>query len=293
MEPAIQLVRNHWRSVVEIRIMGAVIYQCYLYFRGTRGAKVLTGLVLLFFGLSFLSYLLQLAVISWLLEKFTVFLAVALLVIFQPELRRALAELGSHHFFAAAGEKREDIEKLADAVFALAHRQFGSLIAIERDTGLQTLAESGVVMESEFSPELVLTVFHPKTALHDGGMILRESRILAAGCIFPVSQREDLDRSLGLRHRAALGVTEESDAIAVVVSEETGAVSICFRGKIERDFNLESFKRRLSQIMLLEKYEKSDPAQLETENPFAAVGDSDLVRPAKKSEHQSAARSDD
>ena len=120
--------------------------------------------------------------------------------------------------------------------------QFGALIAIERDTNIGAFAESGVAIDCELSPELVVTIFQPKTPLHDGGVIIRNDRIVAGACIFPVSQREDLDRNLGLRHRAGLGLSEESDAVMLVVSEETGIVSICNRGKIERNFDPESFR---------------------------------------------------
>src|SRR5438874_3403745 len=190
-------------------------------FRGTRGAKVLTGLAIVFLALTLISTLLKLAVIGWIIRSFSVFLAIALVVIFQPELRRALAELGGHPIFSLTSEKREMVHDLAEAVTQLASKQFGALIAIERDTSIRVYEETGVQLEADFSVELLLTIFHPKTALHDGGVIVRNGRVAAAACIFPVSQRETLDRSLGLRHRAGLGLTEESDAVAVVVSEET------------------------------------------------------------------------
>jgi diadenylate cyclase len=138
----------------------------------------------------------------------------------------------------------------------LANKQFGALIAIERDTGIRVYEETGVTMDADFSVELMLTIFHPKAALHDGGVILRAGRIAAAACIFPVSQRETLDRSLGLRHRAGLGITEESDAVAVVVSEETGSISICHRRRIERGFTPEKFRQRISEILLHQNYEE-------------------------------------
>ena len=258
----LEFVGDHWRDGVEIGILWVVIYYSYLYFRGTRGAKVLTGLLVLLLSMILLSKLLELQVIYWLIRSFTAFLAIALVVIFQPELRRALAALGSQHIFATVTQKRETIEILVEATFELSNRQLGALIALERETNIHAFAESGVTVDSELSTELLVTIFHPRTPLHDGGLILRNDRILAAACIFPVSQRHDLDRNLGLRHRAGLGITEESDAIAIVVSEETGKVSICHRGRIERDFDPDDFKRRLSQLLLLEKYEESDSEEL-------------------------------
>jgi diadenylate cyclase len=250
IDAILEFLQNYWNAAIEIALLAMAIYYGYLYFRGTRGAKVLTGLAILFISLTLVSQILNLTVISWLLRSLTAFLAIALVVIFQPELRRALAELGSSQFFSSATQKRETIDVITDAVFELASKQTGALLAIERDTAIRSFAESGVSIDCEISQELLLTIFFPKTPLHDGGVIIRNDRIIAAACIFPVSQREDLDRTLGLRHRAGLGITEESDAIAIVVSEETGNISICHRGKIERGFKPGQFEKRLSELLL-------------------------------------------
>ena len=248
----LEFLQNNWNAGIEILFLAVVIYYGYLYFRETRGAKVLTGLAILFIALTLVSQILNLIVISWLLRSLIVFLAIALIVIFQPELRRALAELGSSHFFSSALQKKETIDVITETVFELANKQIGALIAIERDTAIRSSAENGVNIDCDMSQELLLTIFFPKTPLHDGGVIIRNDRIIAAACIFPVSQREDLDRTMGLRHRAALGITEESDAIAIVVSEETGNISICHRGKIERGFKPGQFEKRLSELFLPE-----------------------------------------
>ena len=269
-------VNSIWRAAVEIAILWVVIYYGYLYFRGTRGARVLTGLVAVLLTLTFVSYFLKLQVIYWLIRSFMAFLAIALLVIFQPELRRALAALGSQHIFSTTTQKRETIEVLAEATFELSNRQLGALIALERESNVHAFAESGVMLDCELSTELIVTIFQPKTPLHDGGVILRNDRILAAACIFPLSQRHDLDRNLGLRHRAGIGISEESDALAIVVSEETGNVSICHRGKIEHDFEPDDFKRRLSQLLLLE-HEDTDSTELGGETPGAGSRESPLV----------------
>jgi diadenylate cyclase len=244
------VIGENWNAAIEILLLAVAIYYGYLYFRGTRGAKVFTGLAILFIFLTLLSQILNLTVISWLLRSLTAFVAFALVVIFQPELRRALAELGSSRLFSSATQKKETIDVLAESVFELSSKKIGALIAIERDTVIRNFAESGVNLDSEISQELLLTIFYPKTPLHDGGVIIRDDRLIAAACIFPVSQREDLDRTLGLRHRAGLGITEESDAIAIIVSEETGSLSICHRGKIERGFKPDQFEKRLSELLL-------------------------------------------
>lgn len=239
-----------WRPTFEILILATVLYYIYLYLRGTHGARILIGLVLVFLTLTFLSQLGHLMVIGWILKSVSVFLAIALVVIFQPELRRALTDLGSHPFFTSAFEKRETIEEITDTVFEIASKGFGALIAVEREIDLKPFLETGVSVDAEYSKELTLTIFHPKTVLHDGGLIVRNDRIVAAACVFPLTQREDLDRQLGLRHRAGLGLSEESDALAIVVSEETGQVSICHSGILERNLTVDKFRRRLSQLLL-------------------------------------------
>jgi len=245
-----KFIAENWRAPVEIGILAVVLYYIYLYLRGTHGARILIGLALVFLTLTFFSQLFDLTVIGWILRSLSVFLAVALVVIFQPELRRALTDLGSHPFFTSAFEKRETIEEITDTVFEIASKGFGALLAVEREISLKSFIETGVHVDAEFSKELVLTIFQPKTVLHDGGLVVRNDRIEAAACIFPLTQREDLDRNLGLRHRAALGLCEESDALAIVVSEETGQVSICHNGILERNLTVDKFRKLLSQLLL-------------------------------------------
>ena len=282
LQQVLYLWLKSWRSIFEIILLSVVLYYGYLYFRGTRGAKVLTGLAIVFLTLTLISTLLNLVVIGWIVRSFSVFLAVALVVIFQPELRRALAELGGHPIFSLTSEKRETVHDLAEAVTQLANKQFGALIAIERDTSIRVYEETGVAMDADFSVELMLTIFHPKAALHDGGVVVRNGRVAAAACIFPVSQRETLDRSLGLRHRAGLGITEESDAVAVIVSEETGSISICHRRRIERNFTPETFRQRIAEILLHGNYEETTPEKLAGEVDLRAPRDNALVPDQKE-----------
>lgn len=277
-----QLWLDRWRGLFEILLLSVGIYYGYLYFRGTRGAKVLTGLAIVFLTLTLISQILNLTVIGWIIRSFSVFLAVALVVIFQPELRRGLAELGGHPIFSLTSEKRETVHDIAEAVSQLANKQFGALIAIERDTAIRVYEETGVELDAVFSIELMLTLFHPKSALHDGGVVMRNGRVAAAACIFPVSQRETLDRSLGLRHRAGLGITEESDAIAVIVSEETGAISICHRRRIERNFTPETFRKRIGELLLHGTYEETDSEELAREVDRPAPRDNPLVPDQKE-----------
>jgi diadenylate cyclase len=270
-----RLIPDHWKDGLEILILWLALYWLWIFFRGTRGAKVLTGLAVLFLVLSVLSEFFALEVIGRLLQYLSTFLVVAVVVIFQPELRRALAALGSNRLFAVATTTRETTELITEITFDLANQQLGALIALERDTNIESFAESGVPIDCQLSRELAVTIFFPKTPLHDGGIIVRNDRIVAAACVFPVSQRVDLDRTLGTRHRAALGLSDESDAVVIVVSEETGIVSICHRGRIERNFDPELFKRRLGELLLLEKDTKdsrSDRKPLAGETALAGAG---------------------
>lgn len=244
------LAADYWKDILEVLILAVGIYHVYLGLRETRGLRVLTGLAVLVLGLALLSQLFGLEVISWLLRSLSAIVVLALVIIFQPELRRMLAQLGSHRFFSTPRQERETVEVIAATAFELSNRHMGAIIAVERTTDIGSQIESGVELDSRFSTELVLSIFHPKTPLHDGGLIVRGDRIASAACIFPVSQRADLDRNLGLRHRAAIGLSEESDAVIVCVSEETGIVSLCHRGKLERDFTPESLRRRLAELLL-------------------------------------------
>ena len=282
--PLFGMIHEYWTAGIEILIVSSILYYIYLYLRGTHGARILIGVALVFLTLSFISQVLDLEVLGWLLKSFSVFLAIALVVIFQPELRRALNELGSHRFFTTALQRREAVEELTDAMFDLSSKGYGALIALERDVSLKSFSESGITLDAEFSKELLLTIFHPKTVLHDGGVIVRGERVVAAGCIFPLTQRDDLDRTIGLRHRAGLGLSEESDSIVLVVSEESGQVSICHSGVIERNLNVERFSKRLSQLLLAEENHATDSAtQLEGETGLPAGGHGSLVSHSPKS----------
>jgi diadenylate cyclase len=286
------MLHEYWSSAIEILILAAILYYIYLYLRGTHGARILIGLAMVFLTLTLISQVLDLAVLGWLLRSISVFLAIALVVIFQPELRRALNELGSHRFFTTVLRRREAIEEITDTVFDLSSKGFGALLALEREISLKPAAESGVALDADFSKELLLTIFHPKTVLHDGGVIVSGERIVAAGCIFPLTQRDDLDRMMGLRHRAGLGLSEESDAIAIVVSEETGQVSICHSGLIERNLNVERFRRLLSRLLLREETHETIPApQLEGEAALPSPGRGSLVPHPSKPEPGAVSRS--
>ncbi|MEM7010775.1 MAG: diadenylate cyclase CdaA [Verrucomicrobiota bacterium] len=271
-----EFATNNWRDAVEILILAVIIYYLYRYFKGTRAARILTGLALVLIVLTLVSGFLDLQVITWLLKGVSLFLALGLVVIFQPELRRGLAELGSHWPFSfSTAQRREMADDLVEISSQLAKRRFGALIAIERGISLKQFLETGVALDCRLSPEIIMAIFHPKAALHDGGVILRltDERIEGAGCVFPVSQRELADRSVGLRHRAAMGITEESDAIAIVVSEETGSLSLAHDGVLDQDLSHEAFQERLYQLMLPDETEaEDDPDEPDDGDPLRLEG---------------------
>ena len=252
-------VSEHWRGAVEITILAVMLYYGYRFFRSTRGARILTGLLLLMMGLTLVSQLLDLVVINSLLQSFSVFFALGLVVIFQPELRRVLAELGSHRFFSLNGSEEASVDQLIEAMAQLSRQRVGALFALQRGIDLKPYAETGVAVDAKISSELIATIFHPKTALHDGGVVVDQGRLVAAGCVFPVSQKEVSDRSIGLRHRAGIGITEETDALALVVSEETGALSLCHRGKLEHNLEPHELKERLQEILMFKTEQTDEP----------------------------------
>ena len=249
---------DHWRDGVEIFVLWLIIYKIYRAFRATRGARILVGLTVVLLVFIFVSTLLKLPVLSWILGKVVFVLAFALVIIFQPEIRSALARIGSSRFLSFDSGQRKFLTLLEDSVVQLSKKRFGALFALERTISLNDFQKTGVEMNSELSVELAMTLFFPKSALHDGGVILDEERIAAAGCVFPVTQRNMSDRSLGLRHRAAIGVTEETDAVAVVVSEETGTISIAVDGELERFKTEAEFRERLKAIFLNNEQKDSD-----------------------------------
>ena len=244
------MVHDGWRPVLEIAIMAVGIYYSFKFVRGTRGAPVVYGFILLVLGLTVLAFVLHLEVLSWLLRQFVAFAAVAVLIIFQPELRRILAELGTHPLFATSREQRENIEVIIQAVERLSEVRIGALIAIEQSINLQEATESGLLVDCEATPEMLETVFFPNNAIHDGGVVIKGDRIAFAACIFPLSQRQDLHPSLGTRHRAAIGLTEETDAVVVVVSEENGWVSYAYKGQLVRQVTAEQLRAFLTSILI-------------------------------------------
>ncbi len=232
MDRVLDFIVAYWKPVFEIGLLSAFFYYMFVLFRGTRGAAVLTGFVIVLLWIVGVTQIFQLDVISWILSRFFAFLAIAVLVIFQPELRRALAEVGSRQFFTSPKQRGEMIEVLVETARSLSQKRCGGLMAVEREIGFRGVSETGVPIGAKATPELLTTIFFPNTPLHDGGVVLRGDQIVSAACVFPLTQRKGLSASTGMRHRAAMGLTEDTDAVVVVVSEETGEISVAHRGHL-------------------------------------------------------------
>ncbi|MDA1043928.1 MAG: diadenylate cyclase CdaA [Verrucomicrobia bacterium] len=237
-------------DLFQILVLAWAYYYIFLFFRGTRGAQVLVGLALVMVMLMGLTQIFSLNELNWVLRKLSVFIGVAMLVIFQPEIRRALAELGRQPVFAASAQKRTVVDHIVSAVAQLSEQRVGALIAVEREIGTRAIQETGVKLDATVSPELLASIFFPHTPLHDGGVIIRDNKIVAAGCMFPLSQNADISKSLGTRHRAAIGLCEETDAVVIVVSEETGTISVSHRGRLSRGLNEDRLRRFLTVLLV-------------------------------------------
>ncbi|PYJ59008.1 MAG: TIGR00159 family protein [Verrucomicrobia bacterium] len=235
---------------LEITILAVGIYYALMFVRGTRGWPVVLGFLSLLLVLGVVTTALELRVLLWLLAKFLTGLAIAVLVIFQPELRRMLAEVGNLPLFASARDARENIEVIIQTAERLSEVKIGALIALEQTIQLDDAVESGVVVDCEATPEMLETIFFPNNAIHDGGVNIRGDRIAKAACIFPLTRRQDLNPSLGTRHRAAIGLTEETDAVVVAVSEETGAISYAYKGQLTRGVSLEELRAFLTSVLV-------------------------------------------
>lgn len=237
-----------WKIVLEVAILWYAIYMVLLFVKGTRSEQLLKGLVII--GIVFLiSQQLGLDTINWLITQLFPISIIALVIIFQPELRRGLAQLGQ---FGLRQSSFEIIEEVSDAAVSLSNKKIGALIVIERDMGLKSYIESGTQIDGRMTSYLISSIFLPQSPLHDGAVIIQNGRLAAAGCVLPLPQEEGvaavLPRSLGMRHRAAIGISEETDAVCVVVSEETGAISVANGGKLTHGMDHAALVRILKEI---------------------------------------------
>ncbi len=258
-------VQFSWRDVVDIIIVAVIIYSLIRIMSGTRAIQVLKGLgIILIMAIAF--SILNLQTVTWMLGWLLNAAAVVLVILFQPEIRRALEKLGGGKFFSVAGSAPSEdadriVEELMRAIINMSKRKVGALIVFERKTGLKDIIETGTVINAEITSELIENIFYPNTPLHDGAMIIKEGKIIAAGCFLPLSDNKQISSELGTRHRAALGVSEVSDSYTIVVSEETGVISYMFDGMLTRYLDIPTLRDILERIFIkTENADKKPPA---------------------------------
>lgn len=240
------------KNIVDVLLVWFVFYKLITIIKGTKAVQLLKGIFVILFA-RILTENLGLDTLKWMLDQVLMFGFLAIIILFQPEIRRALEQLGRGRLFARSAMQEEEerdrmIEAFNKSVSYMAKRRIGALISIERETGLSEYIETGTPLNSIVSSELLINIFIPNTPLHDGAVILQKNRIAAAGCYLPLSENPFISKDLGTRHRAAIGLSEVTDAITIVVSEETGAVSITANGDINRNLSMEEFEKQLRQI---------------------------------------------
>ncbi|MDD2619480.1 MAG: diadenylate cyclase CdaA [Syntrophomonadaceae bacterium] len=244
------------RSLLDIVIVAYVFYRILRWISGTRAEQLLRGLILLLLFSLAANYL-RLDMVKWLVEKVWIVFAITIPIVFQPELRRLLEQIGRGSFFAGSNIEMEEYEsiinEIVDAVAVLSRNQVGALIIFTRETGIGEYLESGVLLDSLVSSGLLVNIFVPNSPLHDGACIISGGRIQKASCFLPLSDNPGLDKELGTRHRAGLGITEVSDALALMVSEETGTISLAKEGQLQRYLDTRSLKELLRKDLLLQE----------------------------------------
>jgi diadenylate cyclase len=249
-------------DVLDILIVSVLIYEVLKMIRGTRAMQMVIGSVVVLLLLYF-SQRLPLQTVNWLIRNVVAYAAFAVIVLFQSDIRRALSHLGRAPFFRYFSDSERDAETIEEVITAagmLAKARVGAIIVFEREIGLRNYIESGIPIDARVSYDLLTTIFQPTTPLHDGAAIIQENRIAAASCFLPLTVNTRIDRDLGTRHRAAIGLTEESDAIAVVVSEERGEISLALHGHIERRLAAEDLRARLQALVFQDRQTQTEGA---------------------------------
>jgi len=254
------LSQLRWQDILDITLVYLIVYRLLFLIRGTRAVQILTGL-----GIVSVAYIvsdrLRLFVLNYLLKQFFDYLFLIVIILFQDEIRRALANVGRNPFFSgptAQSRAVKVLDEVAKAAKLLAAKRIGALIVLERQHGLRNYTEGATELDAKVSTELILSIFHSSSPIHDGAIIIEGSRILAAGCFFPVTLESEMDRNLGTRHRAAIAVTHETDAVVVVMSEERGEISLVEYGEITRDLSIPALRQRLYEAFDLNRPNTED-----------------------------------
>lgn len=241
-------------DLLDILLVAFILYRLFLLIKGTRAVQMLLGLGILILALVFSRWA-DLYTINWLVQSFMAQVVLVILVLFQPELRRALAHMGENPLLSSLSpvESSRFLDEIVKSSVSLANRRVGALLVLERETDLKNIVEMGTELDSKVSKELILSIFHPSSPMHDGAIIIQRGRLAAAGCFLPLSVSSRISKALGTRHRAAIGLTEETDAVVVVVSEETGTISLALGGRLTRDMDAVSLRRVLTRVFVAKK----------------------------------------
>ncbi|OPX17507.1 TIGR00159 family protein [candidate division WOR-3 bacterium 4484_100] len=237
-------------DVIDIIVVAILLYAFFRFIKGTKATSILVGLVL-FFVISFIARWLDLKALSWIMNSILTIWVVAFVIVFQPEIRNALARIGRQRpikFFLKV-EQAKVFDEILDAVKKMAEEKIGALILIQRNDGLNDIIETGVKIDAQVNSSLLRTIFFPDTPLHDGACVIQEDKVAAAGCVLPLSENPDLGERYGLRHRAALGISEQTDALCIVVSEETGYISFAYQGKLVTKVDPDILYRSMQRIL--------------------------------------------
>lgn len=243
-------------NTIDILLVTYLIYKLIMVIKGTKAVQLLKGIFVILI-VTLISEKLEFQTLNWMMQQVLSWGVVAFVIIFQPELRRALDQLGRGRFFSRTGNQEDEeqeriVEAIVKATDYMAKRRIGALISIERETGLADYIETGIPLNANISSELLINIFIPNTPLHDGAVILQKNSVAAAACYLPLSESPFISKELGTRHRAALGISEVTDSLTVIVSEETGAISLTRNGELHRDLKLDKFKEMLSAELLSE-----------------------------------------
>ncbi len=243
------LIQLRWQDAVDIALIACVVYWLSLLIRGTRAVQMLGGLVVLF-AIYIFSQVFELYTLNWALDNFLSSILLVIVVLFQNDIRRALTEVGRGSFLGVKERTAYGpmLEELTKAVIRLAEKRIGALIVLEREVGLNDYISTGVPLNAEVRKELIESIFLPLAPMHDGALVIQQGRIVAAGCILPLTSNPNVSRTLGTRHRAAIGLTEETDAVVVVVSEEEGTTSLVREGQMMHDLDSPAFRSALQHV---------------------------------------------
>ncbi len=248
-----------WQDILDILLIAIILYRLLLIIKGTKAVRILIGLIVLLVAFLFSGYI-GLYTMDWLIQSLWAQIVLAIVILFQPEIRRALAQMGEARFFPSftSAEELKSLEEIVKASVALSNRKIGALIVIERNTSLKDFIEIGSPLDARVSRELILSIFHPTSPIHDGALVIRGNRIVAAGCFLPLTLSAALSKAYGTRHRAGIGLSEETDAIVIIISEETGIIATAVGGKLEQNVDMGALRDFLADVFTASKKRKNE-----------------------------------